>query len=122
MEDALSLAASRIPDQTLFDAYTQTNNGAIVSEIPKQISLAFDKPTEIDFQQYFPTDKLTSVDVFKLPSSEWRKINNTTIAFQMQKEKKDILIRITTDGFIREYTTTLVTTPPTLAIKNIAPD
>lgn len=122
MEDALSLPSNRIPDQTLFDAFTQIKNGATVSEMPREISLILDKPTEINFQKYFPADTITSVDIFRLPSSEWRKINNTTVAFQMQKEKKEILVRITTDGFIREYSTILVTKPPTLGIKNVTSD
>ena len=114
MEDARSLSISRTPEHTLFDAVSQSSDGAIVSQIPREISLVLDKPTEVDFQKYFPTDMVSSVEILRLPSSEWRRMNNTTIAFEMQKEKKEILVRVTTSGFVRDYTTTLVTTPPTL--------
>ncbi len=43
----------------------------------------------------------------------------TKIAFEMQKEKTEILIRITTNGFVRDYTTNLVTQIPKLAINTI---
>lgn len=119
MEDARSIGENRIPNQTLFDAYSTTNFGATVSQIPHEIPLILDKPTEIDFQKYFPTDKLSFVEVLRLDSTSWRRINNTTIAFEMQKEKKEILVRITTDNFKRDYKTILVTRPPTLGIKNV---
>ena len=119
MEHAQSIPESRIPNQTLFDAYTRIGDGAIVSQIPREISLVLDKTTEIDFQKYFPYDTLSSVEIFRLPSSEWRKVNATTVAFEMQKEKREILVRITSRGFVRDYTTTLITRPPTLGIKSI---
>lgn len=113
-EDAHSLPESRLPQQTLFNAYSRTDSGATVAQIPREISLVLDRPTEVNFQKYFPADTVTAVEVLKLPSSEWRRINNTTIAFEMQKEKREILLRITTNSSVRDYKTTLVTRPPTL--------
>lgn len=78
-----------------------------------------DKPTQIDFQKYFPADPISSIEVLRLPASEWRRVNSTTVLFETQKEKRDITLRITTNGFVRDYSTTLVTSPPTLGIENI---
>ncbi len=118
-EDARSSLESRLPQHTIFDAYTRSSNGSIVARIPREISLDIDKPTEIDFQQYFPTDTVSQVEIFKLSSSEWRRVNATKIAFEMQKQKTEILVRVTVGGFVRDYTTTLVTKIPKLAIDTI---
>ena len=90
-----------------------------MSQIPPEIPLDVDRPTEVDFQKYFPTDTISKVDIFKLASSQWRTVSNTKIAFEMQKEKTDILVRITANGFVRDYTTTLVANIPKLAIDTI---
>lgn len=109
----------RLPYHTIFDAYTRTSDGAIVAQIPREISLDVDKPTEVEFQQYFPTDVVSQVEVFRLASSEWRKIAPTKVAFEMQKQRTEILVRVTVNGFVRDYTTTLVTKIPKLAIDSI---
>lgn len=119
MQDARSLETTRMPTQTLFDAYSRSDNGATVSQIPREISLTLDKLTEVDFQKYFPVDTLSSVEILRLPASEWRRVNKSTVAFQMQKEKKDITVRVTTNGFVRDYITTLVTRPPLLGIESV---
>lgn len=118
-EDAHSLPGSRLPDQTLFNAYSRSTTQTTVSQIPREISLVLDRPTQIDFQKYFPADTITAIEVLRLPASEWRRINASTVAFEMQKEKREITLRITTNGSIRDYTTTLITRPPTLGISQV---
>ncbi len=108
-----------MPQHTIFDAYTRLSDGAIVAQIPREISLDIDRPTEVDFQQYFPTDTISQVEIFRLPSSEWRRVDNTKITFEMQKQKTDILVRVTSNGFVRDYTTSLVAKIPKLAIDSI---
>ena len=119
MEDSASMSEHRWPDMTLFDAYTSDTGDAEVSQIPPEIPLVLDHPTEIDFQSYFPVDTITKVDILKLPSSQWRRANATTIDFEMQKEKKDVLVRVTLGSTVREYDTTLVTVPPKLVISSL---
>jgi len=66
----------------LFDAHSLFSVTDPVSQIPPKISLTFPGPTEIDFQQYFPADTLTNVEILRLPSAEWRRVSSTKIAFE----------------------------------------
>jgi len=117
--DARSLSDNRLPHGTVFDAYTDLSQSDTVSQIPRQITLALPGPTEIDFQTYFPADTLTNVEIFKIPSSEWRRISSTKIAFESQKESREIFVRVSTSGRVRDYTTRLVTVPPKLYIDTV---
>jgi hypothetical protein len=84
----------------LFNAYSRIDSGVTIAKIPREISLTLDRPTEIDFQKYFPANTISFIEVLKLPSSEWRRVSNTKIAFEMQKEKREISLRIKTDSSI----------------------
>lgn len=117
--DARTLAENRLPHATVFDAYTDFSESDAISQIPRQITLSLPGPTEIDFQSYFPADTLTNVEIFRLPSSEWRRVTSTRIAFESQKETREILVRVTTSGRVRDYTTRIVTTPPKLSINTV---
>lgn len=118
--DAKSSQETAISHGTVFDAYTDFSEGDVISQIPRQISLSVPGPTEIDFQTYFPADTLTNVEIFRLPSSEWRRVSSTKVAFEAQKEKKEILVRVTTtSGRVRDYTTQIMTLPPKLYIDSV---
>lgn len=118
--DAKSSQETAISHGTVFDAYTDFSEGDVISQIPRQISLSVPGPTEIDFQTYFPADTLTNVEIFRLPSSEWRRISSTKVAFEAQKEKKEILVRVTTtSGRVRDYVTQIMTLPPKLYIDSV---
>lgn len=118
--DAKSSQETAISHGTVFDAYTDFSEGDVISQIPRQISLSVPGPTEIDFQTYFPADTLTNVEIFRLPSSEWRRVSSTEVAFEAQKEKKEILVRVTTtSGRVRDYTTQIMTLPPKLYIDSV---
>lgn len=118
--DARSSQEARIPHGTVFDAYTDFSEGDVISQMPRQISLSVPGPTEIDFQTYFPADTLTNVEIFRLPSSEWRRVSATKVAFEAQKEKKEILVRVTTtSGRVRDYVTQIMTLPPKLYIDSV---
>lgn len=118
--DAKSPLESKIPYGTVFDAHTDFSESDVISQIPRQITLSVPGPTEIDFQTYFPADTLTNVEIFRLPSSEWRRVSTAKIAFEAQKEKTEILVRVTTtSGRVRDYTTQIVTFPPKLYIDSV---
>lgn len=117
--DARTLTENRLPHATVFDAYTDFSESDAISQIPRQITLSLPGPTEIDFQSYFPADTLTNVEIFRLPSSEWRRVTSTKIAFESQKETREILVRVTTSGRVRDYTTRIVTAPPKLSINTV---
>ena len=118
--DAKSPLENIISHGTVFDAHTDFSESDLISQIPRQITLSVPGPTEIDFQQYFPADTLTNVEIFRLPSSDWRRVANTKIAFESQREKKEILVRVTTtSGRVRDYTTQIVTLPPKLYIDSV---
>ncbi len=118
--DAKSSQETAISHGTVFDAYTDFSEGDVISQIPRQISLSVPGPTEIDFQTYFPADTLTNVEIFRLPSSEWRRVSSTKVAFEAQKEKKEILVRVTTtSGRVRDYVTQIMTLPPKLYIDSV---
>lgn len=120
--DAKSPLESKIPYGTVFDAHTDFSESDVISQIPRQITLSVPGPTEIDFQTYFPADTLTNVEIFRLPSSEWRRVSTAKIAFEAQKEKTEILVRVTTtSGRVRDYTTQIVTLPPKLYIDSVDP-
>ena len=120
--DARSLLENKIPHGTVFDAHTDFSESDVISQIPRQITLSVPGPTEIDFQTYFPADTLTNVEIFRLPSSEWRRVSTAKIAFEAQKEKTEILVRVTTtSGRVRDYATQIVTLPPKLYIDSVDP-
>lgn len=119
--DAKTPVETLVPQGTVFDAYTDFSESDVLSQIPRQITLSVPGPTEIDFQTYFPADTLTYVEIFRLPSSEWRRTANTKIAFEAQKERKEILIRVTTtSGRVRDFVTQIVTLPPKLYIDSVS--
>lgn len=90
-----------------------------MSQIPREISLSLPGPTEVDFASYFPADTLINIEIFRLPSSEWRRISNTKVAFEAQKETREILVRVTTASRVRDYITSIVTKPPKLSIDTV---
>jgi len=116
------LAENILPHATVFDAYTDFTNSDIISQIPRQITLSLPSPTEIDFQSYFPADTLTNIEIFRLPSSRYRRVSATKIAFDTQKESTEILVRVTAGSRVRDYTTTIATTPPRLSIDTLSPE
>ena len=120
--DARSMEETRLPHGTVFDAYTDFSESDIVPQIPREITLSLPAPTEIDFQTYFPADTLTYVEIFRLPSSEWRRVSSTKIAFESQEQSTEILVRVTTSGRVRDYTTRIVTAPPKLYIDSVKTD
>ncbi len=79
----------------VFDAYASSSEGSILSNIPSQIRLSLPSPTEIDFQSYFPADTLEDVEIFRLPSSQYRKLSATKFAFETQEESTQIVVRVT---------------------------
>lgn len=93
--DARSMTENRLPHATVFDAYTDFSQSDSVSQIPRQITLSLPSPTEIEFQSYFPADTLTNVEIFRLPSSQYRRVSATKIAFESQKTSTEILVRVT---------------------------
>lgn len=93
--DARSMEGNRLPHSTVFDAYTEFSQSDTVSQIPRQITLSLPSPTEVDFQSYFPADTLTNVEIFRLPSSQYRRVSATKIAFESQKTSTEILVRVT---------------------------
>lgn len=109
----------RTPHGTVFDAYTDFSESDIVSQIPREIALSLPGPTEVDFQSYFPADTLINIEIFRLPSAEWRRISNTKVAFEAQKETREILVRVTTASRVRDYITSIVTKPPKLLIDTV---
>lgn len=118
--DAGSPSDARTPYGDVFDAYSSLDLSDAISHIPRQITLILPSPSEIDFQTYFPYDTLTNVEIFQLPSSQWRRISNTKIAFESQKTSKEILVRVTTEsGRVRDYTTNIVSVAPKLGIQKI---
>ncbi len=96
LTDARSKHDIGLRRHTLFDAYTNFSDTEAVSQIPREISLSLPGPTEIDFQKYFPADSVTNVEIFRLPSSQWRPVSPTKIAFETQEESVEILVRVTT--------------------------
>lgn len=122
IENARTLSESRISRSTIFDAYSEFDPSAALSQIPTEIPISFDQPTEIDFQNYFPADTLDNVEVLRLAESEWRRDSElpTKIIFQTQKERKEILLRITAHGIVRDYDTTLVTKTPKLVVDSLS--
>ena len=95
LTDARSLSENRFPQTVVFDAYAQFSEGSILSNIPPQIKLSLPSPTEIDFQSYFPADTLEDVEIFRLPSSQYRKLSATRFAFETQEESTQIVVRVT---------------------------
>lgn len=95
LTDSRSLIETRFPRGTVFDAYAEFSQGSIMAQIPSQIKLSLPSPTEIDFQSYFPADTLTNVEIFRLPSSQYRRVSPTRIAFETQKDSTEILVRVT---------------------------
>lgn len=93
--DARSLVENRFPQTVVFDAYAEFSQGSILSNIPPQIKLSLPSPTEIDFQSYFPADTLTNVEIFRLPSSQYRKLSATRFAFETQQDSTEMVIRVT---------------------------
>lgn len=122
MVDAGSLDDVRTPHATIFDAYTNSSVSDPVSQIPTQITLSLPGPTEVDFQSYFPADTVTNIEIFRLPSSQWRRISATKIAFESQETSTEILVRVTASGRVRDYITHIMTAPPTLFIKEVLPN
>ncbi|MCB9807445.1 hypothetical protein H6768_06290 [Candidatus Peribacteria bacterium] len=120
--DARTMTENRLPNATLFDAYTEFSQGDTVSQIPRQITLTLPSPTEIDFQSYFPADTLSNVEIFRLPSSQYRRVSSTKIAFESQKNVTEILVRVTVGDRVRDYTTRLVSIPPRLSIDTLSSD
>jgi hypothetical protein len=117
MEDARSLEEYRIPQYTLINTYTRQYTNDIIAQIPRELPVSIGRPTEIDFQKFFPSDILISVDVTNMLPSEWRKISNTVLAFEIPNGRKDINLRITTAGNnIHDYKTVLIASLPATAI------
>jgi hypothetical protein len=93
--DAFSVLENRLPIATLFNARTESGDGQLVDTLPTVINLNFDTPTEIDFQQYFPLDTLSKVEITGLSESFWKQATTTKILFQTSKKDQDITLRIT---------------------------
>lgn len=93
--DARSSRENRFPRTVVFDAFADFSEGSILSTIPPQIKLSLPSPTEIDFQSYFPADTLTNVEIFRLPSSRYRKLSATRFAFETQQESTQMMVRVT---------------------------
>lgn len=120
--DARSLNQQRFPHGTVFDAYADFIQWSVLSQIPPRIKLSLPSPTEIDFQSYFPADTLSNVEVFGLPSSQFRRISPTKIAFETQQESTPIVVRVTVLWKIQDYWVRIVTDAPKLSIKTLHND
>ncbi len=121
--DALSPRENSIPRVTLFDTYTEGEPGQPVDTLPTTIYLNFDTPTDIDFQQYFPLDTISKVEVTGLSESFWKQASATRILFQTSQANQSMTLRITSKrGVVTLYTVNLVTKPATLAIRNVDSD
>lgn len=117
--DARSLVENRFPMSVVFDAYASSSEGSILSNIPSQIRLSLPSPTEIDFQSYFPADTLEDVEIFRLPSSQYRKLSATKFAFETQEESTQIVVRVTLAWKKGDYTTRILTETPKLGINSV---
>lgn len=117
---AFSAPEQRIPQATLFDAHTAGEEGQPVDTLPTALNLNFDTPTEIDFQQYFPLESITKVEVTGLPESFWRQLTATKILFQTSQEDQSMTLWVTNKrGIVSMYTLDLITQPAQLAIANV---
>lgn len=113
-------APQMIPQAILFDSTADVESGGLSDTLPTVLTLNFDRPTEIDFQQYFPLDTLKKVEVNGLPESFWKQVTATKILFQTSQERQSMTLRITGEnGVTYTYVMGLVTTPAQLAITNI---
>ncbi len=119
MRDAGSLPESRTPHQTLYDAYTIEAGSEPLARIPSTIPLQIGVPTEIDFQNYFPQDTITKVDILRLPQSSFRRLGPTVIAFETQNQEQDITVRVTFDYSFRDYSVRLLVAVPQIRIDNV---
>lgn len=93
--DAFSLSENRIPRMTLFDTNSESEEEQFIDTLPTTIDLDFDKPTEVDFQEYFPLDTISKVEVTGLSESFWKQITATKILFQTSQEDKTMTLRVT---------------------------
>ena len=62
LRDAHTPDSTRASYQTLFATVGESEEGAIISRIPSTLELKVDTTTEIDFQQYFPSNKIARVE------------------------------------------------------------
>lgn len=93
--DAFSISENRLPQLTLFDAHTESDDGQLVDTLPTTINLNFDTPTEVDFQQYFPLDTILKVEVSGLSESFWKQVSATKVLFQTSQEDQEMTLRVT---------------------------
>lgn len=93
--DANSLREHSLPVATLFDAYTDTEGDILTDTLPTTINLKFDSPTEVDFQQYFPIDTITKVEVSGLPENFWRQNGATKIIFETLQKSQSMILKVT---------------------------
>ena len=97
MVNARTLEERRMDRSTIFNASTDFDTSDPIAQIPRNITLLFDRPSTIDFQSYFPADTIDRVDVYQLASSQWRRDaeSSTNLVFLPPQDKKPILMRIT---------------------------
>jgi len=118
--DAHTPYATSIPEATLFDAYIDVENEGLADTLPTVLNLNFDRPTEIDFQEYFPLDILTKVEITGLPEAFWKQVTTTKILFQTSQEQQSMILRVTgKKGVTYTYPIDLTTTPAQLAITDV---
>ncbi len=115
--DAFSSTEKRIPQATLFDAYSDGEAGQLIDTLPTTLNLNFDIPTEIDFQQYFPLESISKVEVTGLSENFWKQQTATKILFQTSREDQTMILRVTSKkGITYMYDLSLETKPAELAI------
>lgn len=93
--DAASVREHSLPVATLFDAYTDIEGDVLTDTLPTMINLKFDGPTEVDFQQYFPIDSITKVEVSGLPEKFWRQNGATKIIFETLQQSQSMILKVT---------------------------
>jgi len=93
--DATSLREHSLPRATLFDAYTDITGDTLTDTLPTTIGLHFDTPTEIDFQEYFPIDTITKVEVSGLSDKFWRQNGATKIIFETLQQSQSMILKVT---------------------------
>jgi hypothetical protein len=121
--NAASIREHSIPQATLFDAYTHTENDILFDTLPTTLQLKFDTPTEVDFQQYFPIDTITKVDVSGLSDTFWRRESATKIIFETLQKSQSMILKVTgKKGTISTYPMTLATEPARMMISGINSD